>query len=125
MPYFWLLPDANRNRNYRVSGDYIFCSITAFLAFLACIGGIVFLLIGSHDKKVTKNLDANIDFKKLSEPCTIVGYVSKLKSTFDILIFNVRRAFISSNMHRNTSKASKKAKVNLKRNVQMFLNSIL
>ena len=70
------LPNANRSRNRGVNEDYSCEYVFIPLGFVAYIAGIVVLLIGSHDKKVTKNLDANADLKKLSEPCTIVGYVS-------------------------------------------------
>ena len=59
----------------RDSSDYAY--VAMFLAFVAWIVGIVFLSKGLSDKATTKNLDANVDFEKLSRPCSIAGYVSR------------------------------------------------
>lgn len=63
-----------RDRN----SDYeLYCYVAIFLGFVALIVGIVFLTIGFRDKATTKNLNANVNFEKLSRTCSIVGHVSR------------------------------------------------
>ena len=66
-----------QDTDYVSNSSRIWKCIFLFLGFVVFIIGLVLLTIGIHDKASTANLDVNVDFEKLSRPCTIVGYVSR------------------------------------------------